>query len=37
MDSSDKQFIVISIVAPLIAWWLLRGRKKYGMKGMTQR
>lgn len=35
MDSSDKQFFVASIVAPIALWWLFQGRKKYGVKGMT--
>lgn len=36
-DRTDRQFIATAIIAPLVAWWLLVGRKKYGIKGMTQR
>jgi len=34
MENSDKQFFAAAVVAPLIAWWLFIGRKKYGVKGM---
>jgi hypothetical protein len=37
IDADDKKFFVMTIVAPVVAWWLLIGRKKYGIKGMTQR
>jgi hypothetical protein len=37
MDKADKQFFAMSIIAPLVAWWILIGRKKYSIKGMTQR
>lgn len=37
MDNADKQFFVMSILGPLVLWWVLIGRKKYGIKGMTQR
>jgi len=34
MDSSDKQFFIAGILAPVVAWWIFRGRKKYSVKGM---
>jgi hypothetical protein len=34
IDSSDKQFFVAAIVAPIAAWWFFVGRKKYSVKGM---
>lgn len=34
MDDQDKFFILASIAAPLILWWLIRGQKRYGTKGM---
>lgn len=34
LDKTDRQFLATAIVAPLVAWWLLVGRKKYSLKGM---
>lgn len=34
MDSSDKQFFLASILAPIAVWWFFRGRKKYSTGGM---
>jgi hypothetical protein len=34
MDDSDKKFFVASIVVPIIIWWIMTGRKRYGVKGM---
>lgn len=34
MDNSDKQFFIASIIAPIVVWWLFRGRKKYSVGGM---
>lgn len=34
MDTSDKQFFMAAVIAPVIAWWVFIGRKKYGTKGM---
>lgn len=34
LDNQDKQFILASIVAPLVIWWFFTGRKKYSTKGM---
>jgi hypothetical protein len=36
MDSGDKQFLVGTLIAPVIVWWLFQGRKKYSVKGMTK-
>lgn len=34
MDRSDKQFLVATLIAPLLVWWMFTGRRKYGTKGM---
>ncbi len=34
IDSSDKQFFIAAVLAPLAAWWFFIGRKKYSVKGM---
>jgi hypothetical protein len=34
MDKGDKQFLVGTIIAPIIVWWYFNGRKKYSVKGM---
>jgi len=34
MDTSDKQFFVAGILAPILAWWFFHGRKKYSTGGM---
>lgn len=33
LDASDKQFIIASLVVPVVLWWFFTGRKKYGVKG----
>lgn len=36
-DRSDQQFLAITVASTasaIVMWWLLTGRKKYGMKGM---
>lgn len=34
LDKSDKQFMVATIIAPVVVWWYFSGRRKYGTKGM---
>lgn len=34
MDNSDKQWLIGAIVAPIAAWWIFKGRQKYGSKGL---
>jgi hypothetical protein len=34
IESSDKQFFVVAVIAPIVAWWFFIGRKKYSVKGM---
>jgi len=34
LDRHDTQFVLLTIGTPLIIWWLMTGRKKYGTKGM---
>jgi hypothetical protein len=34
LDTDDRKFFIASIAVPVIVWWLLTGRKKYGTKGM---
>lgn len=34
LDKDDKAFMVGTILAPIIVWWLFYGRRKYGTKGM---
>jgi hypothetical protein len=35
MDRQDKQFVLGAIVAPLLVWWFITGRRKYSAKGMN--
>ena len=34
IDTDDKAFLVGSVIAPIIVWWMFFGRKKYGVGGM---
>lgn len=34
IDKGDRAFIVGSIIAPIVVWWIYQGRQKYGTKGM---
>jgi hypothetical protein len=34
LDNEDKRFFIATLIAPLIVWWILTGRKKYAVKGM---
>lgn len=34
LDNHDKKFFVASIMVPIVVWWFLTGREKYGTKGM---
>lgn len=36
LDKSDRQWLVASIIVPIVLWWLFTGRKKYSTKGMTR-
>lgn len=37
LDDTDKRFFIATIIVPVIVWWILTGRRRYGVKGMTQR
>jgi len=34
LDKQDKQFLIVAIIAPLIAWYCVIAHKKYSAKGM---
>lgn len=34
LDRDDTMFVLLSVIAPLLLWWYLTGRKKYSVKGM---
>lgn len=35
MDNEDKRFLIMTVISPLVLWWVLIGRKKYGVpKGL---
>jgi hypothetical protein len=34
MDSGDKHLILTVFVVPVVAWWVLIGRRKYSGAGM---
>jgi hypothetical protein len=33
-DKEDTMFLVLSVLIPLILWWMMTGKKKYDVKGM---
>jgi hypothetical protein len=35
LDAQDRRFFFASILVPILVWWILTGRKKYSVKGMT--
>ena len=35
LDNEDTQLMIFTVVIPVIAWWVLSGRKKYSTKGMN--
>lgn len=34
LDRHDTQFLMLTVGVPIIIWWMMTGRKKYGSKGM---
>lgn len=34
MNDDDRNFLILGVLAPLAAWWLFIGRKRYSVKGM---
>lgn len=35
LDHNDKYWLLGTVVAPIVVWWMFIGRHKYGVKGMN--